>query len=259
MSGRHRTVSTTRDALQESRRRNGRAYRYLAGGIVAILVFAAGGWFISDRVLCMSGTPSLTVAAAPDIAPAITDAASRFHEGEGRCVDITVSTREPADMATRLSGPSTSAGERAQVWLPDSSLWIGIASNSRRGKKLLSDSPSSVARSPVVLAVGRQAARQAGWPESELGWKSLLPDSGDGAGSTFAPLLTDPMRDTSGLAALLAFRKLAADAESPDAKLAGIVRSLGENIAPTASAQFTSLSQAGTESPTAAVVSEQAV
>jgi hypothetical protein len=101
--------------------------------------------------------PPLAVVAAPDITGLVRELAGPL--GSGSCPKTTVTAQDPA---TTLAGLAA-GGAAPDVWIPDSSLWLRLATSGQ-----LPDSGTSIARTPVVLAVPQPVAdelvREEAWP-----------------------------------------------------------------------------------------------
>ncbi len=184
-------------------------FALLVAGVVAVLSNlvaenggdAAGGPD-APRPTCEAHT--LRVTADPAIAEAVLAATadlSKFAEDQG-CLAVEVDTRPSADVAAELSRPpgvglGTSLPD---AWLPDSSTWLDVARRTDAGAGRLTQTPQSIASSPLVLAVGAEQAAAAGWPTDQPTWKSMV-----AAPTTEWQLgVPDPQSSTAGLASLLA-------------------------------------------------------
>lgn len=180
----------------------------LIGGTVVAVRAMAGGDGNCD------GGVRLVVAAAPDIAPAIRDAAARWSatkpQVSGDCVQVQVRAAEPADVANQLAAraggainvaatalPSPADADVPTVWIPDSTAWI--VRMQAVSREAFEPDATSVAASPVTLAVPDQLA-------------SALKTGGTAGAPQVAALLAkvaskqvqlaavDPRRSTAGLA-----------------------------------------------------------
>lgn len=180
----------------------------LIGGTVVAVRAVAGG-----NGNCDSGV-RLVVAAAPDIAPAVRDAAARWSatkpQVSGDCVQVQVRAAEPADVASQLAAraggainvaatalPSPADADVPTVWIPDSTAWI--VRMQAVSREAFEPDTTSVAASPVTLAVPDQLA-------------SALNSGGTAGAPQVAALLAkvsakqvqlaavDPRRSTAGLA-----------------------------------------------------------
>jgi hypothetical protein len=200
-------------------RRAGRtgASRFLLTLLVLVLVAGAGvgGWFGYHRwqhkeaASCPSSS-GLTVAAAPEIAPAVSALAVAWNAQrtsvDGSCVKITVSAATPAGEAAAIAGASNvsvsglgqaNGGSAVpDVWIPDSSTWL---SRLTTASPQMAMNGSSVATSPVVVALPQPVAAALG--DAKPTWATLLAKLATGQ---IRPGLVDPNVDASGLAALLA-------------------------------------------------------
>ncbi|HEY9483451.1 MAG TPA: VWA domain-containing protein [Micromonosporaceae bacterium] len=206
--------------MKGQHRRAGRtgASRFLLTALVLVLVGGAGvgGWFGYHRwqhkgtAASCSNDGGLAIAAAPEIAPAVSQLAAGWNarrtEVDGSCVKITVSAATPASEAAAIAGASSvSVGGLGQangstavpdVWIPDSSTWL---SRLTTASPQLAMNGSSVAMSPVVVALPQPVAAALG--NTKPTWSTLLATLATGQ---IRPGLVDPNVDASGLAALLA-------------------------------------------------------
>ncbi|MCX5395736.1 VWA domain-containing protein [Streptomyces sp. NBC_00102] len=178
----------------------------VAGALVVAV--AAGSAVVARSGLlsfsepCEKDAVRLTVAASPDIAPAVRAVADRARKDQvrtdGHCMDVEVVAADSYKVANTVA-----AGGKTpyQVWLPDSDLWLDRAKGSGDGIPLTPG--DSVATSPVGFAVVPSAAKTLGWPETRLGWAELVAAAlgSDGAVRLGA---ADPARSATGLLALTA-------------------------------------------------------
>jgi Ca-activated chloride channel homolog len=193
--------------------------RALASALVLVLVggIGAGGWYgyqhgwYPHHGGCGS-TTALTVAVAPEIAPAIAGVAATWNakktEVDGSCVQVSVASAKPSDVAAAAAGklnvvvsglgkPNGTA-TTPDVWVPDSSTWLSrLATSSPK----LALKGTSVASSPIVIALPQPVAATLGNSLSTLTWSDVLKLL---TGGTLHPGIVDPNVDASGLASLLA-------------------------------------------------------
>jgi Ca-activated chloride channel homolog len=191
----------------------------LAGAIVtamALVAVGAGSWYGYQRFVESSctGQTQLTMAAAPEIAPAIqaaaTDWAADGASVGGTCVAVRVTSADVVDVAATvaarhgvaLAGVGEAGGSAAvpDVWVPDSSMWLLRLGRAAPGFR--PENGRSVARSPVVVAMPEPVAQSVGWPDKKLGWKELLKQIT--AGTQLRAGIVEPTRDAAGLSGLLA-------------------------------------------------------
>jgi hypothetical protein len=199
---------------------------------VALVVVVAGAW-VGLRQLtepACSGQVPLTVAASAEIAPVVQAAAAQWTddgaEVDNVCVAVTVTPAEPVDVAAAIAGKHgislTGVGQASgttpvpDVWMPDSSSWVLRLSTAASGFK--PSSVTSIARSPVVLAVPEPVAQQAfGWPDQKVTWGALVGQLR--TGTRLRTGIVEPTRDSAGLAGLLALGE-AAGAAGADSQAA---------------------------------------
>ncbi len=98
------------------------------------------------------------------------------------------------------------------VWSPSSSLW-GRLLNYEADRELTSDDPSSIVRTPLVIAMWKPMAHALGWPKKPIGFDEILAlaRSQQGWGAyghpefgNFKLVHTNPDFSTSGLSAVVA-------------------------------------------------------
>ncbi|MBO4205482.1 VWA domain-containing protein [Micromonospora echinofusca] len=206
----------------------------------ALVVVLAGAWFGYQRLVqpACSGQVQLTVAAAPEIAPAVQAAAAQWSADgaavDGVCVAVDVTDSDPVDVAAVVAarhgavlagvGQASGTAVAPDVWLPDSSTWL-LRLRSGGATAFAPTNGASVARSPVVVAMPEPVATRAGWPDKKLTWADLLRDVTTGTGLRTG--IVEPTRDAAGLAGLLALAG-AASASGGDAQQAttGALRAL---------------------------------
>ncbi|WP_433551943.1 substrate-binding and VWA domain-containing protein [Micromonospora zamorensis] len=207
-----------RDGLAPVRALTRRSPVVLLSAALALLL---AGWAAVAYVRADRGVPEcvervrLRVAAAPVIAPAL-DRVVRANVGRQPCVSIDVQARESSD----VSGDLANAVDVADAWLPESTFWLRRA---RAGGAFeVPGEGTSVASTPVVLAVTEPTARRLKWPATPVTWASLLGPKTRPA-SVGVP---DPAADPAGVAALLGVRALAAGEREPAAATAAVLRRL---------------------------------
>jgi Ca-activated chloride channel homolog len=229
VTGRHRNSSGLRRAL---------GFILTLAAVAAVGAAGWGGYRYLNRAACSGSPLSLTVAAAPDIAPAIQSTANSWAKARttGQCIAVNVTAAEPADVATTLAGAAggatlTGLGQangKAQipdVWVPDSSLWLSRLAAAT--KQTGGDKPTSIASSPVVLAAPEPVAKQLGWPSKPVTWQTVLATvAGGGAVKTG---IVNPSRDAAGLAGLLTLATVAQAAPNSDQVTVAALRALAQN------------------------------
>ncbi|OCC08162.1 substrate-binding and VWA domain-containing protein [Streptomyces sp. PTY087I2] len=183
-----------------------RRRRTVAIATLLVLAVATGtavavkGGLLSFSESCEDSAVHLSVAASPDIAPAVRSIAERAAADEvkadGHCLAVEVLARDSHKVAEVLAAGDTDPG--FQVWLPDSDLWLERAKGLGDGTPV---SPSdSVASSPVALAMVPSASRALGWPRKTYTWAELVAAT---LGSDRVRLgAADPARSATGLLAL---------------------------------------------------------
>ncbi|WP_436493571.1 substrate-binding and VWA domain-containing protein [Actinokineospora sp. HUAS TT18] len=198
-----------------------------------LLVVALVGW-LSFTVLrdklgasdCDS-VVALSVAAAPDIAAVLTQVGKDTRESGEECYDVRVTARESAAVAEALA--VSDGTDPPDVWVPESAMWLQRAQSNGAWQTPVKG--TSIASSPVVMAVADDVAGQFGWPATRPSWAQLL-GSEVVVGALGFP---DPARDPVGTATLFA---IAEPAGGDAAALTSTMRKLSANTVAQASELF---------------------
>lgn len=164
------------------------------------------------------GCIAVTVAASSEKAALLTKIAKGYTadaQVQGKCVDVHVFTAASgaAEQALAHGWDEKVNGPAPTVWSPAASTWVGLL----RGDLAKADKPgivpdevSSVAATPLVIAMPEPMAKALGWPKKNIGWTEMTqlanhPDGWASAGhpewGRFTLGKTNPTLSTSGLAA----------------------------------------------------------
>ena len=204
MRGRHRANSLRSNGL-----------RALAAGMLLPLV-AIGAVYGGYRYIAQAGcdgTLHLTIAASPEIAPAVKTGAARWLKTGPKvgseCISVDVNAVQSADVAAAIAddhgvkidglGQSDGKTEVPQVWIPDSSIWLQRMRAVR--DDIVPTAATSLATSPVVLAIPEPTAKQMGWLDTKLNWSTVLQRVA--TDTRMHPGIVDPDRDSVGVATLI--------------------------------------------------------
>jgi hypothetical protein len=197
----------------------------------ALLVFALLGWFSFDFLRDRLGgsdcdnTTVVNVTAAADIAPVITQIGNRVSEqDEGACYKVNVASRDSAGTAESLV--VSDGTERPDVWIPESTIWLQSAQD--KGAWNVPVSGTSIASSPVVVALTEDTATNLGWPDEQPTWSQLY---GPGA-RNLAIGMPDPSREPAGVSALFGIRQLVGTGPNAGQRVTAELRALSPNTAP---------------------------
>ncbi|MGH4035698.1 substrate-binding and VWA domain-containing protein [Actinomycetota bacterium Odt1-20B] len=173
----------------------------------ALVLAVAGGTAVAVRSglisfggSCSDDAVRLDVVAAPDMAPALREAADHARENEitsdGHCMDVRVSARDSYKVADELRSGKDKPGY--EVWVPDSDLWVQRVAMGGKQNKLTPT--GNIASSPIGIGMVPKAAESLGWPEKTYTWPELT-----GAalkGDKLRLGAADPARSATGLLAL---------------------------------------------------------
>ncbi|WP_446216612.1 VWA domain-containing protein [Micromonospora sp. IBHARD004] len=220
----------------------------VAAAAATVLVVVAGSWFGYQQLAgpSCSGRIQLSVAAAPEIAPAVKAAADQWvADGAavgGTCIGVNVTSSESVDVAAAVAskhgatlagvGQASGTAVTPDVWVPDSSTWLVRLKNGG-ATAFAPANGASIARSPVVVAMPEPVATRVGWPEKKLSWTDLLKAVTTGKSPLKAGIV-EPTQDAAGLSGLLSLATAASSVggEDPVAKqeaMTGALRALATN------------------------------
>jgi len=251
--------------------------RALSAAIAAASVVVAAGTWVGVRQFSGSrcnGEIRLSVAAAPGIADAVRSTATRWAGSatvDDKCVAVDVTTQDSAEVAAAVAteygvdlvglGQAKGSVQIPQVWVPDSSLWPlrlrGAAAS------FVPLDTTSIAASPVVLAVPQPLASAIAQTGTALTWDALVQQLR--SGTQLSAGVVDPTRDTAGLSGLLAFAQasaaLGAQAEPATVAMLRVLAKGSSAVQADLLSRFPHALDAATiaSSLTAAVLPEQAV
>lgn len=182
------------------RRRTVAIATMLVLAVAAGTAVAAQGGLLSFSESCEDSAVRLSVAASPDIAPAVRAVADQAREDEvrsdGHCLYVEVAARDSYKVADALA-----RGDKVpdyEVWLPDSDLWLDRAMGNGDGIPVAPG--DSVASSPVALAMVPSASRSLGWPRKTYSWAELVASAMQSDKVRLGA--ADPARSATGLLAL---------------------------------------------------------
>ncbi|MGH3937693.1 MAG: substrate-binding and VWA domain-containing protein [Pseudonocardiaceae bacterium] len=184
-----------------------------AGIVLGGIVWSSTG--AEENVPCDGATRPLNVSAAPEIAGVVADLVATTFPGNqtSACAPPVVTAIDPAEVADAIAAEQ---GDRPDVWIADSSVWVNRSSPIGRG---LPQNNVSVARSPIVVALPEDVAGQLGQPDVQ----TLLPAPDVAAGPVqFA--LADPNRSAPTVGLVLGLQSALADRPDARAILTGVIR-----------------------------------
>ncbi|MGX7677631.1 substrate-binding domain-containing protein [Jatrophihabitans sp. DSM 45814] len=228
-------------------------------GLLALLLIAVAGGVIAllrhDRTSVQSATGggscasglSLSVIAAPAIAPALTNLADEWTANkpvvDGVCPSVQVHATKSADAEATLSKSGVAVPD---LWIPDSSLWLQRLRQDTDGL----DTPArsiwnypSIASTPLVLA-GSAAAAPALKASAAKGWSGVLTGTTGGAGAQPTAAVTDPTASTEGLLTLLTAQSaLDGDGSAPSRQLVSTLVGLSQSTLSGSDAGFLAIDQ----------------
>ncbi|MEV4130835.1 VWA domain-containing protein [Dactylosporangium sp. NPDC049742] len=193
----------------------GKAPLAVAGIVALIGVTVVGVRAVAGGSGDCDGGIRLVVAAAPDIAPAVRDAATRWSatkpEVGGDCVQVQVRAAEPADVAGQLAAraggainvaatavPSPADADVPTVWIPDSTAWL--VRMQAVSREAFEPDAQSVATSPVAIAVPDPLAAALDATGGTAGAPQMAALLAKVASKQVQLAAVDPRRSTAGLA-----------------------------------------------------------
>ncbi|SHN29233.1 substrate-binding and VWA domain-containing protein [Cryptosporangium aurantiacum] len=184
--GRHRSEQVSRRSAVErvAATRSSRRSRAIAPWVVVAIVLAtvvSGTTFgyLWVTASCGGSPVELSIAASPDQAPVVESLAEKWQDDapeiDGRCAEISVRAVQSAEVANSLTTnwKADSDEPRIDVWMPDSSIWVQSAAARTEIAEMVSNKPTLIAKSPVVMALPKPMAEALGWPDKVISWAEL--------------------------------------------------------------------------------------
>lgn len=206
-----------------TRSNNNRRPVYLTA--VGLLVLSLGAVFVVRSFGSESGADGLLSAkcdeptqvklsTTPEFQPQLEQATkalmAKGGEDGNACLQFTITAAQSASVAQDIS---TKAESRPDLWVPDSSLWVGRADD---GESIPAIAVPSLATSPLVL-VGRS--------ENFANTSSWL-----GLFAATQPALLDPLKQSSGALALLAVQAERAKTSASNSQVAKVLVPLAQRL-----------------------------
>jgi Ca-activated chloride channel family protein len=186
---------------------------------VVILAGLSVGYVYLVRSTC-SGQLKATIVASPSMQPVLDGLARRWQDTEpavkDKCAAVEIEGKDAALMAQTLGASQewdAKSGPAPDVWVPDSSAWVRRASTAAIAERMVPDLQPSVARTPAVIAMPKPMAEALGWPKTQFTWQDMIskfassPEGWKAFGKDWGPFkfgMTDPLKSTAGLLALMA-------------------------------------------------------
>jgi Ca-activated chloride channel homolog len=195
---------------------------WLVISIVAVVVLsgAAVGYAFLLRSSCQGKPTLITIAASPDQYTALDEIAQQWRQTQpsvdGHCAGVDIMQIDSAEVVQAL-GPQwgTNSIPAPDVWVPEATTWVHLAATRPEAKDTLPDADvrlTSIASSPVVLAMPKQMANTIDYHGEQLSLSQLVDSFSPGGWSTFGHPewgnfqlgWTDPRKAITGLNTLLA-------------------------------------------------------
>ncbi|SEO78371.1 substrate-binding domain-containing protein [Amycolatopsis saalfeldensis] len=145
--GRSETTGSHRIVAKKAPRRRIAGWPIAVAGLVVLIVLGVFGWNWADSVLnnraeaqaasCTGGRSQIRIVVAPQITTPVQAAAARWNSDltvvHGSCVQVTVETKDSADVLSALTGRASldSIGGLPDGWIPESSSWSGQLSSAK--------------------------------------------------------------------------------------------------------------------------------
>jgi Ca-activated chloride channel family protein len=222
------------------RPRRRRAVGPWLAAILAVALVGTGlafGWSYLARHSC-SGSARANIVSSVGTAPLLQSMAKRWQAGKpairGVCARVEITGKDSAVMAQALGTDwdEKSNGLRPDVWIPESTAWIRRASTAAIAERMMPDLQPSLARSPAIIAMPKPMAEALGWPNTKLTWQEVItkyagPDGWKKLNKPWGDFrfgMTDPLKSTAGLLALMAILDGNDDGEVTSDEQASVLR-----------------------------------
>jgi Ca-activated chloride channel homolog len=160
-----------------------------------------------------------------------------------RCVAITVVRKASGEAEQALArGVFESNEARPDVWSPAASTWVDLLEQHRIAggvPTLVPAERSSIAKSPLVLAMPEPMATALGWPTKQISWLEIFGLAQDPQGwasrghpewKRFKLGKTNPLISTSGLHALIATYRMAGGGSIDDPSVRAYMKGVESSV-----------------------------
>jgi Mg-chelatase subunit ChlD len=231
--------------------------------VIVVGLAVAGVYMFGQGDGCSGSDIELDIAVSPELSPALTDVASDFnaeeHTVDNSCVRANVRQADSANVAFGITGSGATMGDTdSDVWIPDSSVWSRLV-QSQAGDAVITETGTSVARSPLVLAELAEFAEAT----DDTTWMDVVPTAAPGDEADRVVRVVDPARSSSGLGTLYllhgALEEATPDADTFNAHMTAALQALHQGASADEEAAFLALSGGSAEAPPVMVMSEQAI
>lgn len=204
----------------------------IAFAVAAACMIGLSAQAVVSRASCSKNPIVLNVAVSTDIAPAIQTVARGFnnqdHYLSHRCIEVQVTPADSSAVAGQVDdqAPVPSLG-RVDAWIPDSSLWVDVASSYPQGAQAVRKTGITVARSPLVIVTTSTVASKMQAFDGPVGWNLLLPPSygGPPPSLNLTVDLPDPAESAAGLAATIEVSRQLGNSADASTAFTGFVNS----------------------------------
>ncbi|MFL7840036.1 MAG: VWA domain-containing protein [Candidatus Promineifilaceae bacterium] len=149
-------------------------FRYLALFLLLLALPAlACGFFDSDEPPSAPDNAAVVnVLANSSLQPWLSTVVAEFNDSEqetesGRPIYIQLTGAESGQAVLVLSQDS----QEADIWIPESAVWVDVLVD--QGNEAYAQNCTSIAESPLVIAMWRPMAESLGWPGLPLGWLDI--------------------------------------------------------------------------------------
>jgi extracellular solute-binding protein len=237
----------------------------LAGVIACTLLVAFGAEAVVSRASCTDHPVVVNLAAAPDIAPAISHVAKYFNaehnDVQGHCAVVHVTSAQSSVAASEISGAKSATSSAFDAWVPDSSLWVNVARSFPAGAQLVQPTGISVAQSPLMIVMPRSVAAQVPAFGSAVGWQFLLPQrvGGPATGLGLHVEFPDPAQSSAGLETLITLQHLLGTGSTAQAGFADFVLNVQVTSGSGTLTSLASLAQPPRDERPVTIASEQSI
>jgi Ca-activated chloride channel homolog len=245
-----------------------RAVVLIGAVAVIVLLMALGARAVISRAICGSQPVIVNVAASLDVAPAVQKIGNYFNNLNrnvgGHCAEVEVTEQSSPQVAGQVSGQTHTAGQLpVDAWVPESSLWVDLVRSSPLGTAAVRETGVSVAQTPLVLVVPKEAAATFKGAVSTPSWSGVVKGLAGGkmqsAAMTFQ--MPDPTEDAAGLAAVVEAHSVFSGSADPRGQMTSLVHNV-QSTSPfnnvTALTDFAGLAQSALKVKPVTFTSEQA-
>lgn len=221
--------------------------------VIAATTVAAGVWSereVEPAALCTSSAP-VRVVVDPTLEPALQRVAAAARGqvlSTGVCAEVQVVAQAPVETAAELA--SDIEAPPPDIWIPDSSVWLGRAVGEQSRPEVTLTTLGSLVSTPIVIATSPSVITEGDWSDTGPTWADALTSGRDVA-------LPDLAGSSVGVQTLVALRTSLPDPEEARGALTAAAVAIDRGRVPDVAAGLARVTAEGVDAPMVPTTEQQ--